>query len=327
MLLSRRWRGGLAGVALALVLSWAPPAGAGPDATRASLDRLQEILQVRVDEGALAVEDVLPLVLVSTVPRYEASEAWFATQAVGVVQGVFGADGVRLCEACMVPRTWVGDGALTWQAGPVGIDEVVRLDDLHRGHAEPARAAAWIDEHEGGVSARIVDLRTGRVLFAQNVDPGLVEHRNTRRTHALAEELERRARGDSLTQAFVDVAIYPGQHVSIDWTDQWGAENRNLSGLSISMFDPVVGIGGAHYHCLSPVNVLVGAKVLVSFPTAVVKALGEDGDVLDPLLTAVGVLRVPFGRSNYGVVLTASTNGQVGVGISLLNMSLIPVIP
>ena len=51
------------------------------------------------------------------------------------------------------------------------------------------------------------------------------------------------------------------------------------------------------------------------------------GDVLDPLVTVVGVARVPFGRSNYGGVVTVSTNGQVGIGISLLNISLLPVIP
>ena len=45
------------------------------------------------------------------------------------------------------------------------------------------------------------------------------------------------------------------------------------------------------------------------------------------LMTGVFVARVPFGRSNYGAVLTASTNGQIGVGISLMNMSLLPVLP
>jgi len=44
-------------------------------------------------------------------------------------------------------------------------------------------------------------------------------------------------------------------------------------------------------------------------------------------LTGVAVVRVPFGRSNYGALLSASTNGQVGLGISLLNISLLPVIP
>ena len=58
-------------------------------------------------------------------------------------------------------------------------------------------------------------------------------------------------------------------------------------------------------------NLLVGAKGVVSLPTAVARAFTEQGEgqeIIDPLLTAVGVVRIPFGRSNYGVVFSASTN-------------------
>ena len=146
----------------------------------------------------------------------------------------------------MAPRTVVEDGRLTFQTGPVAITDVLRLDAGARGDAPPARTAIWLDEHRGGVSIRIVDLATSRVVFAQNIDPGLTETRNTERMYTLSAELERRARGDSLTQSFVDVAVYPGQHISLDWTDQWGPTNANLSGVTLSLFDPIVGIGAAH---------------------------------------------------------------------------------
>jgi len=45
------------------------------------------------------------------------------------------------------------------------------------------------------------------------------------------------------------------------------------------------------------------------------------------LITGVAVVRIPIATSNYGVLLMASTNGRVGVGISLMNTSLLPVIP
>ena len=54
---------------------------------------------------------------------------------------------------------------------------------------------------------------------------------------------------------------------------------------------------------------------------------GADTDVIDPLLTGVAITRVPFGRSNYGAILSVSTNGTVGLGISLMNISLLPVLP
>jgi hypothetical protein len=310
-----------------LVLTWLTlAASAGPDATREALDRLEEILELRIDEGQLSPNDVVPAILVRVEPRYEESQAWFATRSIEVLESAFGSGNLRLCEACMAPRAFFGEGHLVYQTGPVGLDEVVRLDDQARGEAQPAKAAIWLDEHRGGVAVRIVDLRTSRVLFAQNIDPTLVENANTQRMYTLSEELERRARGDSITQAFVDLALYPRQHISLDWTEQWGATNANLSGVTISLIDPVVGIGAAHYRRVELLDLLVGAKLIVSVPTALVRIV-DDGDVIDPLLTGVALTRVPFGRSNYGAVLSVSTNGVFGVGISLMNISLIPVLP
>ncbi len=291
------------------------------------MERLEEVLELRLEDGRLSKDAVMPAILVSAEPRYEASEDWFATRAIEVLQGAFGHTGLRLCEACMVPRAFVGDGEFAYQAGPIGLDEIVRLDDASRGDAQAARSAIWIDEHRGGVSIRIVDLNTAQVLFAQNIDPNMIEYGNSARMYSMAAELERRARGDSLTQAFVDVALFPGQHVAIDWTEQWGKTNANLSGVTLSAFDPVFGIGAVHYRRIDFFNMLVGAKGIVSLPTAVVAALGDGGQVIDPLLTGVGLVRVPFGRSNYGILLSASTNGEVGLGVSLMNISLFPVIP
>lgn len=316
----------LLSLAVTVLLLLSGPARAGADTTRDSLERLEEILALRVEDGELAPSEVVPAILVSVAPRYEESEGWFATRAMEVLIGAFGNGGLRLCEACMAPRAFVGDGNLTYQTGAVGLDEIVRLDDQFRGDAQPARSAIWLDEYRGGISLRIVDLRTGRVIFAQNVDPFLVENENTHRMYTLTEELERRARGDGLTQAFVDFALYPGQHISLDWTEQWGKTNANLTGVTLSVLDPVVGIGAAHYRRVEFLDMLFGAKLIVSIPTALVRIV-DDGDVIDPLLTGVALTRVPFGRSNYGAIASISTNGTIGVGISLMNIRILPVLP
>jgi hypothetical protein len=304
------------------------PVGAGTDNTRASLDRLGEILELRIDDGQISRDDVMPAILVSARPRYESSADWFPTRAIEILQKAFGSSGLRSCEACMAPRAFVSEGTLEYSTGALTLDEIVRLDEASRGPAQAAHTAIWLDEVQGGVSIRIVDLGTGRVVFAKNVDPYFAEQTNTARQYSLSEELERRARGDSLTQAFVDVGMYPGQHLSLDWTDQWGADNKNLSGAVLSVYDPIIGLGAVHYRVLDPLHMTVGGKLIMSLPTAVVRITGETPDQdLDPLLTLVGVLRVPFGRSNFGALLTASTNGQIGFGVSLLNISVLPVIP
>lgn len=315
-------------IALAMMVS---TAAADPTATRDALERLDEVLTLRVESGLLREEAVMPALLVSAEPRYEASADWFSTRVIQLLDGAFGDGGLRVCPACAVPRVAAEDGVLVYQSGPMGLDEVLRLDAQTRGDAPPARSAIYVEEHTNGVAVRIIDLATGRVLFAQNIDPDLIEYGNTQRTYAMAEELERRARGDSLTQAFVDVAVVPGQHISLDWTDQWGAHNQRMSGVTLSVVDPIVGVGACHYRATRLFNTAVGGKLLMSLPTAVVDAVdpggGGGGDVVDPLLTGVALVRVPFGRSNYAGVATVSTNGEFALGISLLNVTLLPVLP
>ncbi len=318
-------------LALLSLLALTTPAHAGPQLTNDSLERMEEVLQLRLEDGRLDRDELLPAMVVSTQPRYQQSAGWFGTRALQALQSALGDSGIRVCEACMAPRVWSSDGTLAWQTGPVSLEEVIRLDDQARGSSLPARTAIWVEESAAGVSLRMVDLGSGRVILAQNFDPNLVEHANTQRMYSLGAELERRARGDSLTQAFFDVAFYPQQHIALDWTDQWGQTNANLSGVTLTILDPALGVGAVHYRRLDFFDVLVGGKLVASLPRMVVNNFQSedavmDDDLLAPLLTGVGVVRVPFGRANYGALLTVSTNGRVGLGISLMNVSLLPIV-
>ena len=304
-------------------------AQAGSATTRDALDRLDEILELRLDDGRLQKKDLVPALVIIAPPRYTDSEGMLAARSLDLLQRNLGEGNLRLCEACLAPRARVLDGAMAYQSGPIGVDEVRRLDEDLRGQAAPARVAIWIEEHKGGVGIRIVDLRTGGVRFAQNVDPDLVEDKNTQRAFTLAAERERRNRGDSTTQGFFDLGVYPAQHISLDWADQFGKRNQHMAGFTFSLFDPFFGMG-ANYHFVTPLwNTSVGAKAVLSLPTALVRALGQDIDIdlFDPLVTGVFVARVPFGRSNYGLFGSVSTNGRVTFGISLMNITFLPIQP
>ena len=296
--------------------------------TREALARFEEIVELRGEGGAFDAKMLLPLVVVSASPRYEATRDWYPAEASASLLRAFGAQGVRVCEACMRVRIAQVDGRLEQSSGPISLDEVRALDARYRGEAAPAKAGIWIDETASGVAVRVVDLSTARIIFAQNVDPELREYRGSARSFQMSAELERRISGNSITHAFVDLALYPGQHVSLEWADQWGQTNANLSGIVLSIVDPVAGIGATYYRALEWGNILVGGKVILSLPTVIAQTqVGEDTEIIDPPLTAVAVLRVPFGDSNYGAVATFSTNGVVGIGITLLNSSLLPVLP
>lgn len=314
-----------------LLAGFASPqvAAAERTTTREALERLQEFLDMQLGDGELAKSDLLPAMVVSTRPRFEESESWYQAAALATLVRALGADGLRYCEACMEPRLFVEEGRIEQNIGPNSVAEILRLDEATRGSAAPAQCAIWLDETAQGVALRAIDLRNSRVVVALNIDPMMSEQGRSQRSHTLVRELDRRARGDALTHAFVDLTLYPGQHVSLDWTEQWGDTNANLSGVTLSIYDPVVGIGGAYYRALPYAwDLLIGAKIIMSVPTAIVEGIsGQSADILDPLLTGVLVVRLPIASSNYGISFTASTNGRVGLGVSLLNISLLPVLP
>lgn len=313
---------------IALLLGLAGAAQADQARTRDALGRLEEVLELRRTDGVLADEAILPLIIASAHPRYELTQEWFPVEAIALLTRIFGGQGVRICEACMRLRTDVRDGRLVQTSGPIALDEIAALDDRYRGASARAKSVAWIDETASGVALKIVDLRSARVIFAQNVDPDLLEYKGSARSFKQAAELERRARGDSLTHALFDIALYPGQHVALEWVDQFGETNQQLAGIVISAVDPVLGLGASYYYALEWGNILVGGKVILSVPTVIAETqLNEDTEIIDPAVTAVGVMRVPFGDSNYAGLLTISSNGVVGVGLSLLNTSLIPILP
>ncbi len=311
-------------------LALAPSAWAGREATQESLDRLQETFATRAEEAGVHVKDLLPAIVVSVAPAYEQTRAWYPTAALNAISRVLGAAAVRWCAACEAPRTDVAKGRLEQSSGPVALAEIARLDEGMRGSSPPARSAIWLDETPQGVSLRVVDLRTGRIAMAELLDPRLSRRARTEVNFNLSRELDRRARGDSLTQLFVDLVLFPGQHISLDWTEQWGDTNANLSGLTLSLVDPFLGVGGVYYRAIPEAfNLLVGAQLSVSIPIALVQAFSKSDQTLlgDNLVTLTGMVRIPIGRSNYGIVASLSTNGRFGVGISLMNVSILPVLP
>lgn len=303
-------------------------ASAERDTTREAMERFEELLELRQNDGQLVAREILPLILVEARPRYEASAGWLPVRAMSALVRAFGPSGIRVCEACMTLRTRVEPGRLDQSSGPASLDEIVAFDERYRGDSEAARTAVWVEETQSGVAVRFVDLRSGRLVYAHNIDPDLRAYSGSQRTFRMAQELERRARREGLIHNIFDIAAYPGQHISLEWAEQWGDTNSNLSGFVLSFFDPVLGVGASYHRVLPWLHMTVGGQVLLSVPTAVAQGfIDADVEILDPALTVAGMLRIPFGKSNYAGLISVSTNGNIGLGISLLNSSIMPFLP
>lgn len=307
------------------------PAMAQREATRGALARVEEALPRRLNDGVLSLKDLTPALIVSTQPAFEQTRAWYPAAAVTALSRVFGPGALRACEACMAQRLTVEDGRLEQYATSLSVQDLVRLDEVTRGSTARAVSAIWIDETMEGVAIRIVDLRNGRILLAENVDQNLVSIATSKTTVTLAQELERRSRGDAIAHLFVDLGLLPQQHISLDWLEQWGPDNANLSGFTISIIDPLIGLGVSYFRVIPPAfNLMVGAKFLLSVPNAVINSFNPDNPQAflgDSLFTGVFMLRLPLFKTNYALLASISTNGRVAIGISLLNFSLLPFLP
>ncbi len=294
--------------------------------TSGALERVRDVLEPIVEDGLLT--GVSPIIVVSARPAFESTRAWFPTAAVVALGDAVGRANLRACEACMNPRATLRDGVFVYADGTMSVPEIVAVDTDMRGAAAPAMAAAWLDETDGGVALRIISLTTGRILVAENLDGALRARTRTARTFRVTDDLERRLRGESLTHVAIDLGLLPNQHASLDVLDQFGDRNLDLAGVSASVVDPVIGVGAAYYRVIPEAfNLTLGAKALVSLPTAVGNALGAEGALINPLLTGVLVVRWPIPNSGFGILATASTNGVFSLGVSLLNVNFLPVLP
>jgi hypothetical protein len=317
-------------VAVMMALS-AFSAMAQREATRGALARIEESLPRRLNDGVLSLKDMTPALIVSTQPAFEQTRAWYPAAAVAALARVFGPGALRACEACMAQRLTVEDGRLEQYASSLSVQDLVRLDEATRGTTSRAVSAIWIDETIEGVALRIVDLRNARILLAENIDQNLTSVTTSSKTVTFAQEIERRSRGDSIAHLFVDIGMLPQQHLSLDWLEQWGPDNANLSGFTLSIVDPFIGLGLSYFRVIPPaLNLMVGAKFLLSAPNAIINSLNPDNpqQVLgDSLFSAVFMARLPLFKTNYALVASFSTNGRVAIGISLLNFSLLPILP
>jgi hypothetical protein len=312
---------------LTMTMLLATTANAQRGSTSDALERMKEAMRAAVEEGFL--QGMVPVILVSAAPAYEDTRAWFPAAVVAATIEVFGQQNLRVCEACMNPRVSYANGRLEHNSTSVSTLEAVQLDTSSRGAAAPARVAMWVDETPGGVAVRVTSLETDLILFAGNFDGGQLEKKQTASNFSATADLERRLRGDSLTHIFIDAAVYPGQHFSVDVVDQFGDRNLNLAGLTVSAWDPLIGVGAAYYRVIPEAfNLTVGAKVIASIPTIAVNAISDQNNqLIDPPLTGVLVVRWPIFDTNYAILGTASTNGRVGLGITLMNFSFLPVLP
>lgn len=316
-----------------VVMTASADARAQRDQTEAAFERFEEGMQPMVEEGSLSPQGIGPILLVGATPAFDITRAWFPAAALESLIRLFGAGNVRLCEACMNPRVHIEDGRMEHNS-VLTLEEIARIDAELRGSGAPARSAIWIEETAGGIAVRLVAIDNAQVLFAGNFDGPQRERTRSSNIYNATLELGRRLRGDSLTHIFIDAAILPNQHLSLDFAEQFGDENKNLAGITISAVDPIAGLGVVYYRVIPAAwNLTLGAQVILSVPSALIaildQAVGGGGGVtfFEPLVTGVLVARLPIPQTSFAIVAMVSTQFRLSIGLTLMNINFLPFLP
>lgn len=196
------------------------------------------------------------------------------------------------------------------------------IDSRFRKDSPEAKAAVWLDETSEGVSIRIVDLQTARVIYADNLTPDLVWTQRTSRNFDRSRDLSLRLRGEGITHTVYDLGLFPSPHFSIDWLEQWGRSNQHLSGLSISIVAPLLGVGASYARAFPEFqNVLVGGKFYVGMLNAIAQSiLKTDMALLGSLYTLEGFVKYPVNWLGKKALFFfyVNSDANVGLGISIL---------
>ena len=296
-----------------------------------ALARLEEILTQKLETQEINLADHGPVLLIEAKPFYQDSLSSFRSAVLKSITNVFTQGSVRDCQRCEKPYVYEFQGRLIHSTGHLDFQEIRNLDQMIRGTQVAAKSAMWVQETRNGVSLNMVNLYTGQVVFAQNITPELEWTQRSRANFTRSEIYAMRARGERISHAFMDAGGMVGGHWSFDWSEQWGVSNRNLTGFTISLITPILGVG-VNYGRIFPNlwNASLGGKFMLSIPSLLVNNLskGRTSEVIDPLVTFMGFARIPFTpRSNFGGFIFVTSSAKLGIGISTFSINLLPVAP
>jgi hypothetical protein len=282
-----------------------------------NIQSMEDKLHEHIEDGHLAIEEITPLTVVDVSTTN--ADAATLTNAILRSLGTAINGPILMCETCRATYRQ-GETESVYETGMVSTDEVKRN---YQNQKTKPKAAAWIRETRNSLSLRIVSLETSKVLFADTVTTGIDWSSRSIQSFSRSREAERAARGDVILHGQFDFSpIGSGAHLGYSLMQQWGDSNQYLSGLSINLSDPVLGLGLNTFKVFPELNnTLIGGKFLVSIPSALSSALSKNSD--SPLdqspYTLVAMIKYPLFRgepAKYFINAYISTNANFGVGIS-----------
>ncbi len=285
------------------------------------LRRMDQELRETIQDGGISRTELSPLIIASfKIDIPEVQRDAHLNSLIKNLKATLSSE-VIYCAPCEQTEVKQNKDELTYMIAAPTAAEIRDFDARRRVNgAGPARAVLFVSLSELGITYRFVDPGSSRVLIASTLSPDDDYNQRSLKSFTLREEWNRTARGEVLAHTFYDLGAYPSPHIGVSWLEQWGQDNSYLTGFSMSLVNPLLGLGVAGFKAMPNMNnTLVGGKVLFGLPRllqdSASKGENNASDITGNPIELVGMIRYPIGRTSMGVIGYISTSG-IGVGFS-----------
>lgn len=290
--------------------------------THINLQILEDHLRFEMQKNPGLVVELLPTLVATPIPYWQSSEKDFSVVAWAMLKNIFKdqTTDLLLCSDCSQQRTFVNhNGHLTVNNGDLTLLELNHLKE--QPSYKSAKTLLTLKETPSGVELRMIRLSDGQILYSKlaSQDQNLLQEKAP--LH-LAQELERRQSGKSLSYVFIDWGLYPAALLQFEMLEQWGARNQNLSGLVISIIEPNVAIGGT-FHYLLPANRKLNFSGSAFMTLEGLMSSAKSSKKSPWTIVVQGMAQYAI-SGNYAVFGTINSKGTVTMGVSFLNPVLFP---
>lgn len=290
------------------------------------MNKLFTILYEKIEDADLRYENIFPI----TVVRIE-SEDDDIGQLISYIP-TRSPDGkiadINICYECI-------SGSLELSAEEINFEQGGSLNK------KPTKTNMTIIENKFGFVYRLSSTSDSQIVDAATVTKGPSLENRTEKKFSYYKNQERQYEGRSIYHSMFDFAVYPNPHIAWSYLEQWGEYNEYLSGFSLSLAGPGLGLGVAIFKALSSnPKLLVGTKVYANVFNVLQRTItgdsnseeeeteteeGEeeeergppDGVISDNLITvAIQVRYELLDNGRLGIIAFANTDASFGVGLS-----------
>jgi hypothetical protein len=290
--------------------------------TNSDLAILEDTLRSRIEDEKDFKKSVFPLLLATPLHHWAESKADFAASVTKVLTDVgTEADAVIACTDCDTWRLNVAsNNQLQINNGELTLTELSYLRKMPK-YGE-ARAVAMVRETPSGVEMKVISIEDGRILFYTLADSSKSLDAQTPYLN-YARERDRRLNGEALSYVFVNIGVYPQGLFQLEFVEQWGDRNQHISGIGLSLVNPVFSIG-AVYHYMFPNIKRMHATGALYYPlqNALADAAGQNENLADSFVVQA-MIQYAFANS-YAVFAAVSSEGSLSAGFSFYNPLFLP---